>query len=160
MWTSPREGHAKRGFCGFCGTPLSYWSECPQGEGEWISLTLGSLQEEDLRDLDLLGLLEGLEEDGAQQEGEKEGQMGETRVIGRDGGNGNGSEILPWLESLLQGSRLGRVRRSRGKRQTGDGRVRMEWEIVELLPDEEVQGTGKRKIGDIENPHAVMDERQ
>ena len=48
---------AKRHFCGFCGTPLSYWSENPKSEAEFISLTLGSLVGDDLRDLDELGLL-------------------------------------------------------------------------------------------------------
>ena len=77
---------------------------------------------------------------------------------------GRANEVVPWFETMLQGSSLGRVRRSRGKRQTQDGRVKMEWEVVELLPDEDgaaeddSQGTGKRKLGDVESHDADMDE--
>jgi hypothetical protein len=157
VYSSPSERGAKRFFCGFCGTQLSYWSEVPRGEGEFISLTLGSLNGGDLRDLDVLGLLpEG--EEGAQKE-----EANVTVIGGGHGGHGGGEVegvVVPWFESMLQGSTLGRVRRSRGTRQTGDGSVRMEWEILELLPEEEAQGTGKRKIGDVEAPDVVADERQ
>ncbi len=46
-----------RHFCGYCGTPLSYWTEQPPAEARFISLTLGSLVGEDLRELEELGLL-------------------------------------------------------------------------------------------------------
>ncbi|KAL2160509.1 hypothetical protein VTH06DRAFT_1197 [Thermothelomyces fergusii] len=49
------EEHAMRHFCGFCGTPLSYWSESPRSEADFIRLTLGSLLPEDLRDLEEWG---------------------------------------------------------------------------------------------------------
>ena len=50
VYTHPSQQHAKRHFCGFCGTPLSYWSERPAGEAEYMNVTLGSLLSEDLRD--------------------------------------------------------------------------------------------------------------
>src|SRR2546421_6283673 len=56
-YTHPRYPDTKRYFCGFCGTPLSYWSERPPLEKNFIYLTLGSLVAEDLRDLEELGLL-------------------------------------------------------------------------------------------------------
>jgi hypothetical protein len=34
-YTSPNEVNCKRSFCGFCGTPLSYWSESPASEAEY-----------------------------------------------------------------------------------------------------------------------------
>ncbi|KAK4038473.1 hypothetical protein C8A01DRAFT_47932 [Parachaetomium inaequale] len=48
----------KRHFCGFCGTPLSFWSETPRGEADFIRLALGSLLPEDLGDLEELGFLD------------------------------------------------------------------------------------------------------
>jgi len=56
-YTSPNDQSSKRYFCGFCGTPLSYWSEEPPSEADYISLTLGSLAGSDLQDLEELGLL-------------------------------------------------------------------------------------------------------
>jgi len=156
------ERDAKRHFCGFCGTPLSYWSESPPSEAEYISLTLGSLSGSDLRDLDELGLLpkEALEE----LEQRDAGEVPSTKtIIGEEALQGEGHQVVPWFESMLQGSSLGKVRRSRGTRHTRDGSVRMEWEIVELLPDDDAaegntQATGKRKLGDVESPDAVIDE--
>jgi hypothetical protein len=144
---------------------LSYWSESPPSEADYISLALGSLEGRDLRDLDELGLLP----EGALEEWEVEEKAGgeaptSTTVIGGKGQDVESHEVVPWFETMLQGSRLGRVRRSRGTRQTQDGRVRMEWEIVELLPDDneegDTQGTGKRKLGELESHDAVMDEGQ
>jgi hypothetical protein len=120
-------------------------------------LTLGSLSGGDLRDLDELGLVpkEALEEL------EVGGEVGSTTVVGEEP-YGEGREVVPWFESMLQGSSLGKVRRSRGTRQSQDGRVRMEWEIVELLPDddENAQVSGKRKLVDIDSHDAPMDEGQ
>lgn len=142
---------------------MSYWSESPPSEAEYISLTLGSLSASDLRDLDELGLLptEALGE--LEVEDKTGGAVPSTMIIGEGGLHGEGQGVVPWFESMLQGSSLGKVRRSRGMRQTQDGRVRMEWEIVELLPDDEAaegdtQATGKRKLGDVESHDAVMDE--
>jgi len=66
--------------------------------------------------------------------------------------NGRGTEGLPWFETLVEGSRLGRMRKSSGKRQSRDGRFQVEWEIVEWNGegDEESLGTGKRKLGEVE----------
>lgn len=124
-----------------------------------------------MRDLDELGLLP----EGALVEWEAEERAGEhpsstmRTVVGGEGLHAESLHaeshgVVPWFETMLQGSSLGRVRRSRGKRQTQDGRVRIEWEVVELLPDEGVEGdtqaTGKRKLGDVESHDPVMDEGQ
>ncbi|KAH9438073.1 hypothetical protein MCOR02_001714 [Pyricularia oryzae] len=58
-YTHPAQQASKRNFCGFCGTPLSYWSEDPPSEADFIRLTLGSLCHEDLGDLEELGLVPG-----------------------------------------------------------------------------------------------------
>jgi len=112
---------------------------------EWIDLMVGSLDGEDLRELeDLVGLDlgEGLV-----------GGNGEGGLI--EGGEGE-SEGVPWFEGLVEGSRLGRVTR-RGERREGRG-WKVEWEIVEWTEDgdeemkeaESEKGTaGKRKLGEV-----------
>jgi hypothetical protein len=57
IYTHPSQGHSKRHFCGFCGTPISYWTEEPRSESEFINITLGSLMRDDLLRLDALGLV-------------------------------------------------------------------------------------------------------
>ncbi|KAK4123878.1 hypothetical protein N657DRAFT_690531 [Parathielavia appendiculata] len=176
---------AKRHFCGFCGTPLSYWSEEPSGEAEFIQLTLGSLHPEDLGDLEELGLLgEGGSSSassrsgtatpasssplahGGEGEGGKErggGQIGMSRDAAMVGTGGEESEArtgdvimgrvgaLPWFDTLIEGSRLGRLRRARGRGMNRLGTVRVEWEVVEWSEDEAAaESPRKRKLDDLE----------
>jgi len=156
VYTSPREQHAKRHFCGFCGTPLSYWSESPPSEAEYISLTLGSLTGEDLRDLEELGLLpkEALGDIEESEIAETVTPQTENSLISQARGG------LPWFETMIEGSKLGKIRRSKGQGQTSDGRLKVEWEVVEWTDDgdaDETQSTSKRKLADIEDPDAVME---
>lgn len=145
-YTSPLEESSKRYFCGFCGTPLTYWSESPPSEADYISLTLGSLAGEDLRDLEDLGLLpkEAFDSDTENAEGDVDVEM-----IGQTEPEIEEREIVPWFETLVQGSKLGKMRRMRGHKQSSDGRARVEWEIVEWTDDSE-DGTSvtssKRKL--------------
>ncbi len=148
-YTSPYEQDTKRYFCGFCGTPLSYWSESPPSEADYISLTLGSLFGSDLRDLEDLGLLpsEALEDLNAKDKSENVTSHG-----GNDGLNREIGESLPWFETMVEGSRLGKMRRSWGESRSGSGRVRIEWEIAEWNDDDtegETSAPLKRKIEDV-----------
>ena len=157
VYTSPTAPHAKRHFCGFCGSPLSYWSEAPREEADFISLALGSLASEDLDDLEERGLVpaEAATADEAQrqqqqQQAEREQEGGGTLVS-----SGEGATTVPWFETLVQGSRLGRMRRTRkGGAQSRDGSVTVEWEIVEWddggSGGSSVDGNGKRKLGDVD----------
>ncbi|KAI0022052.1 hypothetical protein F4780DRAFT_735391 [Xylariomycetidae sp. FL0641] len=154
VYSHPSEQHARRNFCGFCGTPLSYWSENPRSEADYIQLTLGSLLTEDLHDLEEMGLLP----DDTEQEDQMDIVPSPVRantsrqLVGRD------HTGIPWFESLLAGSRLGNMHTTRGVRQSRDGRVRVEFEITEWTGDEgadegdeagsESSATGKRKRGD------------
>ena len=165
-YTSVSDPTSQRHFCGFCGTPVSYWSERPDGEGEYISLALGSLRGADLRDLEDLGLLpEGEDED---EEREGEGDMGgdgamEVVRSSERGLSSEGSAGVPWFETMVEGSRLERMKRRRGGGQSKDGRVRVEWEVTEWTGNERagegeqsegttktVIGTGKRKLEEAE----------
>jgi hypothetical protein len=151
-YTSPHEQSSKRHFCGFCGTPLSYWSESPPSEADYIFLTLGSLSGDDLRDLEELGLLPKEAVEDAEHDNEKIESVTIT-------GSSDANEGLPWFESLVQGSKLGNMRRSWGSRQSGNGRFKVEWEIMEWTEgnDSELASPGKRKIGEVEENDSHME---
>ena len=122
MYTSPDDPTSIRHFCGFCGTPLAYWSENPREESEFISLTLGTLREHDLRDLEELGVVP---EDAA-----TELEPTETTEITTLTDLGSG---VPWFESMVSGSRLGTMQRSSGRRRGNNWSI--EWEITEWTED-------------------------
>jgi len=132
VYTHPSQQHAKRHFCGFCGTPLSYWSERPAGEAEYMNVTLGSLLSEDLRDLEELGLIPDLDE--LQEEHKKEDKT--TTTVARQ------SYGVPWFDSLVDETRLGRLRRTQGQSTSQDGKTRVEWEIVEWTDGGDTPMTG------------------
>ncbi|QPH01533.1 hypothetical protein C2857_005736 [Epichloe festucae Fl1] len=149
VYTHPSQEHTKRNFCGFCGTPLSYWSEKPRSEAEYINLTLGSLLQEDLQDLEDLGLI------SEESEGEAEEKQVDTRNQGTALRQSFG---VPWFDSMVEGTRLGRMRRAHGIKQSEDGTVKIEWEIIEQSDTPEDDGdvdmdstsgsSGKRKLQD------------
>lgn len=128
---------------------MSYWSESPSDESEFISLTLGTLREGDLRDLEELGVVP-----------ESAGGESETVENVGQGEKGDLGQGVPWFESMVSGSRLGNIQRSAGTRRSGNWSV--EWEIVEWTEGEtprasstvEMEGDnadmspGKRKLDD------------
>jgi hypothetical protein len=175
---SPRHApETQRVFCGFCGTPLTVWTEEPHEEADFMSVSIGSLFSEDQRALEDLDLLPGdfdEEEDEDQVEAEVSGSfttppLGTSSVVvpsftgtghisrnfqhGRAGG-------IPWFEEMVEGSRLGRLMRSRrGMGVSDDQSTSIEWEVSEwhddgsggFLKQEESRSggttTGKRKRG-------------
>ncbi|KAG6018043.1 hypothetical protein E4U43_007767 [Claviceps pusilla] len=158
VYTHPSQEHTKRNFCGFCGTPLSYWSEEPRSEADYINLTLGSLLQEDLQDLEDLGLIpEENEGEGDEQDKrkEKEGSTRSQGIVLRQ------SFGVPWFDGMVEGTRLGRLRRTHGIKHSGDGAVKVEWEIIEQSDapegrdDVDVESSsglpGKRKLQDRED---------
>ncbi|KAI9805988.1 MAG: hypothetical protein M1825_000602 [Sarcosagium campestre] len=150
-YTPPSLPQSKHIFCGFCGTPLSFWSEDPPEEAEYISLTLGSLVAEDLHALEERGFLP---KEAAQDAFEEKDQIKEDAVV-RASATDFEVEGVPWFETMVQGSRLGGVvRGSGGRARSKDGRVRVEWEIVEWDEDGGTDGAdgglAKRKIDELE----------
>ncbi|MCJ1248703.1 hypothetical protein MMC30_005922 [Trapelia coarctata] len=139
--------HTKRHFCGFCGTPLTYWSEADTAEAEMISVNLSSLRGEGLNALAAIGLLPSIA-DGEEERGEQ-GALSTTQAE-------TGIEIRgqPWFEELIEGSELGKIWRRRGGQTSADGKSMVEWEVVEFNsggngdPPEGGTSTGKRKHGD------------
>jgi hypothetical protein len=131
VYTHPRRTYEKRHFCGYCGTPLSYWSEHPRSEAEFIQLTLGSLLREDLRDLEDMGLIPDASD--AEEKEEEEGGDTQMTSVPRPSRSTALRESygVPWFDGLVEGTRLGNMRRSRGVQRSQDGRVKIEWEVVE-----------------------------
>lgn len=173
VYTNPTEQHAMRHFCGFCGTPLSYWSEQPRAEAEFIQLALGSLSSEDLGDLEDLGLIPGSEDEEApvpQAQGVAAGPSPPSPGAGGRTHDGDRADIvlrtgretlggLPWFDTLVEGSRLGMMRTSKGSSRSKDGTVRVEWEVVEYTEDDSGNDTprsGKRKFDEKEESKEAM----
>ena len=108
-------------------------------------MTLCSLGGEELRDLEELGWLP--EDVGEGPEGDGKGVGVESLVPAGEG--------LPWFETMMEGSKLGKMRRSRGSKTGDGGRYTVEWEVIEWT-DEGNEGegaetaTGKRKLEDVE----------
>jgi hypothetical protein len=149
--------HEQRRFCGFCGTPLSYWSEEPRSEADYIQLALGSLFPEDLADLEELGLLPDIESNGEEVELEAKPKDQDTKMHSGDEEDREGRLVLrqtvgglPWLDDLTEGSRLGTLRATKGSHTNRSGTTRVEWEIVEWTEDDapDTPRNGKRKLGD------------
>ncbi|KAI9753958.1 MAG: hypothetical protein M4579_004918 [Chaenotheca gracillima] len=149
MYTSPSTPSAKRQFCGYCGTPLSYWNEDPPSEADFISVTLGSLTSTDLHDLEELGLLPSKAVESAEQDREIMGAFGGSAASGED------LQItttgVPWFQMMIEGSRLASLSqtRRRSSRETYNDGVTVEWEIVEV-DDPGDAGSAKRKIGEVD----------
>jgi hypothetical protein len=177
VYTHPTQQHSKRHFCGYCGTPLSYWSEEPYSEADFINLTLGSLLRQDLADLEDMGLIPD------QSDGDDSPPAATTTAV--TGGTTTTdtpmtvtvgptrntalreSYGVPWFDGLVEGTRLGRMRRAQGIQRSRDGKVKIEWEVVEYADDgtpqdrgeeEDVEmgssTPGKRKLEDVEAPEA------
>lgn len=125
-YTHPSQQSSKRHFCGFCGTPLSYWCEDPMSEADYINLTLGSLLREDLRDLEDMGLIP---DDSDPEEDES------AEAPTADSGSLREYFGVPWFDGMVEGTKLGKLRRRQGVGQSHDGSVKVEWEIVEYSDD-------------------------
>lgn len=149
-YTSPDEQNSKRHFCGFCGTPLSYWTESPAEEAEYISLTLGTLSSDKLRNLEELGLLPKEATADIEQEKQKQSELASTKSDKPTAEPEHHG--LPWFDTLVEGSKLGNMKMSMGSKRSRDGHVRVEWEVVEWTADGEEQApasaAAKRKLGE------------
>ncbi|KAL2000495.1 hypothetical protein VTN02DRAFT_2988 [Thermoascus thermophilus] len=166
-FTPLHDPHSQRNFCGFCGTPLTYWTELPREEADYMSVSIGSLYGEAQRMLEDLNLLPG---DVTEPLEELEGERGVVAIprspsasatsppdFRRSYRRGTVSGI-PWFEELIEGSRLGRLLKTRrGMGVSHDQGTTIEWEISEWHDDgagaetgtdsssSSVGGAGKRK---------------
>ena len=124
---------AQRIFCGFCGTPLTHWSPEGQNESDYISVTLGSLDNEDIHDLESMGLVPTLE-------GDTSPEKADTRVAasGKDtpATLDDAMELfmrefseVPWFDALVDGSILGKLTK---KNKRKPGKLALQWEVIEF----------------------------
>ncbi|KAJ8126126.1 hypothetical protein O1611_g7511 [Lasiodiplodia mahajangana] len=153
LYCHPTESHAQRSFCGYCGTPLSYWSEQPPSEAEYIQLTLGSLFTQDLHSLQDLGLLPDETEQDEMEVVPTTGTESSRELISHE------TTSIPWFNDLISGSRLGNMQTTRGVQRSRGGTSWVEYEITEWTADDDNEGgegeayasessmstTGKRK---------------
>lgn len=157
------EPHCKRNFCGYCGTHLTYWSEAPEDEANYLNVTIGSLFGEDLSILEDLGLVPNEADDhdvieklpqGSEAKETNTLNMAAPEDISKKSVRRGVEGDMTWMEEMIDGSRLGRLQKTkRGIRKSKDGTTTVEWEITEILDDRSEQepdaGRGKRKLGDI-----------
>lgn len=169
---SPRHApEIKRIFCGFCGTPLTVWTEDPLEEADFMSVAIGSLFGDDQRALEDLNLLPDDHVEEAPHADISSSTLTPARElsssiivpsfsstnISRSFYHGTTGGI-PWFEEMVEGSRLGRLMRARrGKGVSNDNSTSFEWEVSEWhddgtgFPQEESDpsghATGKRKRG-------------
>jgi hypothetical protein len=157
-FASPFAGDHRRVFCGYCGTPLSSWNERTREDAEHISLTVGSLLDDDQELLAELGLLPSNEssessDEDTTQPADEPAQPTATRPLVRSEPRMRGA---PWFDDMVQHTRLGRFKQQRGRHM--DGRVQVEWEVTEWIEgddtdEERTPGSAtpsKRKISQIE----------
>ena len=174
IFTPNQQPHSKRIFCGYCGTHLSYWTEHPTAESEYLNVTLGSLLGDDIRalkELDLLSEDIAPEDvgamDGAQQELSNTNQLHEADSTNRASGQRRWQDSLSetgapdWFEEMIAGSQLGNTRRyRRGIGSNSDGSMTVQWEISEFQEGDSEPatptGSSKRKIADVSNDDTTM----
>ncbi|KAL8774120.1 MAG: hypothetical protein Q9209_001228 [Squamulea sp. 1 TL-2023] len=147
VFTPQHAPHTKRHFCGFCGDPLTHWSEQYGGEADWVHVNLGSLRSRSVEKLANEGLLPG--SDAAIEittPPENAGAVSKTSTS-------EGREIqgAPWFEEMIEGSELGRIKRQRGGQSSADGRSKVSWEVVEFTsePSDNGNNIGKRKLSQV-----------
>ncbi|KAL8735502.1 MAG: hypothetical protein Q9181_002774 [Wetmoreana brouardii] len=145
VFTPRHAPQTKRHFCGFCGTPLTHWSEERAGDAEWVHVNVGSLKRESIEKLSDQGLLSG-SVDALNTTKAEEKALDRTETS-------TGREIqgLPWFEEMIEGSELGRLKRRRGGQSSADGRSKVDWEVVEFSSETGDTGanTGKRKLDQV-----------
>lgn len=133
---------------------MSSWNERTRDEAEHISLTVGSLLDEDQELLGDLGFIPS--SDSSDDEGMSSAAPSRptsSRTIVRSGPQSRGA---PWFEEIVRNTRLGRFKQQRGAHT--DSGVHVEWEVTEWtegdgldLDDEGSATPSKRKIGDIDD---------
>ncbi|KAI9373094.1 hypothetical protein BJX61DRAFT_402785 [Aspergillus egyptiacus] len=160
--------HTQRVFCGFCGSPLTYWSENPREEAEYMSVAVGSLCSDDQRTLEDLDLLPQWQEpEGSPSERasaaaylQASSSPPSTLVVSPAASESSLTRTykhgtidgIPWFEEMIEGSGLGRLMKTkRGVGVSDDQSTTIEWEVREwtstpsIAGSSSVQPAGKRK---------------
>ncbi|RVX74915.1 hypothetical protein B0A52_01192 [Exophiala mesophila] len=163
IFTPLHAPHCKRVFCGYCGTHISFWSEQPPSEADFLKVTLGSLLSEDLQALQDLDLLpEDLDDETLQPRSQisESGSVLPTvnEQLQTQTWKSGTTTGMSWFVEMIEGNRPGRagVRQStrRGHGVSADGSTSVEWEISEYTNDDVDDATlsasagSKRKLAE------------
>lgn len=117
---------------------------------------MGSLKSESVELLQEAGFLDGPEQDEKVPTSARPSRTEVTRPTHAREVRGN-----PWMEEMIEGSELGRIKRRKGGHTSADGSTKYEWEVVEIGgSDTEYNGTatGKRKLGEVGEDDTEMRE--
>lgn len=122
----------QRYFCGFCGTHMTRWDEANRQRAEYIAVSLGSLEDEDLELLQDIGLLPP---QTADESTPLETQRGDG--ISEDAAEALDSLQLSsqgatWFRSLVEDSQLGRLGKLRTTGTHEQNGIRTTWVVEEL----------------------------
>ncbi|KAK3653350.1 hypothetical protein LTR56_004554 [Elasticomyces elasticus] len=153
----------RRQFCGYCGTHLTAWNEGLHDHdtrADFIDVTLASLLNESLTKLESLGVYDSDEESepglvkssGGQIDEDTHIPTNEESAEGVDGRpaiqlssetptrsvqhsmSGRG---IPYFETMVENSRLGRIKHQKGGHTSADGTRTVQWEVTEIEGNDE-----------------------
>lgn len=123
-----------------------------------MNVTLGSLLNESIDQLEALNIIpdttddedelvgggEVNEEDHIPTNEEAEGGVdagpappAQSREVTRQSTQSMQNRGMPYFEELVENSRLGRIKRLRGNQTSQDGRMVVQWEVIEIGGDDE-----------------------
>lgn len=107
-----------------------------------MDITLGSLLDESLRELETLGVLADSDEDEVGTPADDDDleradvpMSSDTETLqirNLQAPQPMRNRGMPFFESMVENSRLGRIKRQKGGHTSRDGRRTVEWEVVEM----------------------------
>ncbi|KAL8840179.1 MAG: hypothetical protein Q9205_006113 [Flavoplaca limonia] len=157
VFIPPHAPHSKRHFCGFCGDPLTHWSEQHQDDIDWVHVNLGSLRRGSVEKLADHGLLP----DPNTSHDPTMAQPSDGAIDNTNAPKEREIRGAPWFEDMIEGSQLGQIKRKRGGYSSADGRSKVNWEVVEYTsePGDNGNNSGKRKLSQVgkENDVAMQE---
>ncbi|KAK3301915.1 uncharacterized protein B0T15DRAFT_403284 [Chaetomium strumarium] len=159
VYVPPHAQHTMRHFCGFCGTPLSFWSEEPRDEADFIHLALASLSPRSLTDLEAewdadledIGVLPGFDSEDDEGGEQISAPVDKSEMCDASSGLDTGTS------THNRAVRLGTFRTLMGWGSNRSGTVRVEWEVIEWSDDGTAENPLKRKLDDVEGAAGVGD---
>lgn len=120
----------RRQFCGYCGTHLTAFED---SEADFINVTLGSLLQDSLEQLEALDLLPTSDDEDAEETDRSASQIARTaepqNTMARHKMQYRG---IPYFESMVEDSRLGKIKHQKGSHRSQDGHTTVQWEVTEF----------------------------
>ncbi|KAK4895230.1 hypothetical protein LTR27_006573 [Elasticomyces elasticus] len=149
----------RRQFCGYCGTHLTAWHD-HDTRADFIDVNLASLLNESLTKLENLGVYDSDEESEPGLVKSSGGQIDEDTHIPTNEQSAEGVEGrpdtqlssetpirsvqhsmsgrgIPYFETMVENSRLGRIKHQKGGHTSADGTRTVQWEVTEVEGNDE-----------------------